>query len=138
MPILTEQQLTAITEQFELGCCCYWHKITGELLFLPDLNNALLEPDLFKEELDKLKKNKRHFIEIERPTSHDRFKLMLRFTEQLSDTNQLKDKLINALNEKKPFSKFKAVIDHSGTYRQEWFDYKNAQLKLWVIDRFKV
>jgi hypothetical protein len=44
---------------------------------------------------------------------------------------------MNALEGKKPFSNFKFLIDHSGIYRQQWFDYKNDQLKKWVIDKFK-
>ena len=45
-------------------------------------------------------------------------------------------KLIKALNQKKPFIKFKFTIDNSGVYRQQWFDFKNTQLKQWVSDKF--
>jgi len=44
--------------------------------------------------------------------------------------------LINALNRKKPFREFKFEIDNSNMYRQQWFDFKNAQLKEWVVKKF--
>ncbi|MDP3928188.1 MAG: UPF0158 family protein, partial [Bacteroidota bacterium] len=56
---------------------------------------------------------------------------------ELTGNKELKEKLMNALEGKKPFSNFKFLIDHSGIYRQQWFDYKNDQLKKWVIDKFK-
>ena len=62
---------------------------------------------------------------------------MADFTEQLDDNSELKRQLIAALNKKKPFREFKFVIDNSGVYRQQWFNFKNERLKQWVNDKFK-
>ncbi len=137
MPALTEQQIKEIAEQLDCGFRSFWHKPTGELLFVPDLiSNPEFDNDLFDADLEKLDNNFSDYFEIEKPTSSDSFEIMANFTEQLSDNNKLKNKLINALNKKKPFREFKFVIDNSGVYRQQWFDFKNAQLKQWVIDKF--
>ena len=61
---------------------------------------------------------------------------MVKFVEQLDEKNKLKDELIKALNRKKPFREFKFVIDNSGIYRQQWFDFKHEQLIQWVVDNF--
>lgn len=76
------------------------------------------------------------YVEIEQMKSHESFEIMTDFVETLSDSNQLKYKLINALNKKKPFKEFKFIIDNSGDYRQKWFDFKNESIQKWVIDRF--
>jgi hypothetical protein len=54
--------------------------------------------------------------------SFESFDIMRQFTDSLED-KWLKDKLINALNNKKPFAHFKAIIDNSD-YRQNWVDFK--------------
>jgi hypothetical protein len=40
----------------------------------------------------------------------------------------------------KPFRHFKRIIDDSGKYRQQWFDYKNLRYVQWVkkqIDMYR-
>jgi hypothetical protein len=135
MPTLTEQQRKEIAEQLDCGFRSFWHKPTAELLFVPDLNNnPFTDTEFFEDDLEKLDNNFGDYIEIEKPTSSDSFQIMANFTEQLKDNEKLKNELIKALNKKKPFREFKFVIDNSGIYRQQWFDFKNAQLKQWVSD----
>jgi hypothetical protein len=137
MPTLTEQQIKEIAEQLDCGLRSFWHKPTGELLFVPDLNNnPFADAEFFEEDLEKLDNNFKDYIEIEKPNSSDSFEIMANFTEQLNDNEKLKNELIKALNKKKPFREFKFVIDNSGAYRQQWFDFKNAKLKQWVKDKF--
>jgi hypothetical protein len=60
---------------------------------------------------------------------------MEQFTETLPDSNSLKNRLINALNKRKPFREFKFVIDNSGDYREQWFDFKKQKLEEWVREK---
>jgi hypothetical protein len=137
MPTLTEQQIKEIAEQLDCGFRSFWHKPTGELLFVPDLNNnPFADAEFFEEDLEKLDNNFNDYIEIEKPNSSDSFEIMANFTEQLNDNEKLKNELLKALNKKKPFREFKFVIDNSGAYRQQWFDFKNAKLKQWVKGKF--
>jgi hypothetical protein len=62
---------------------------------------------------------------------------MENFAYQLEGNDELRSELFKALNKRKPFREFKWVIDNSGDYRQKWFDFKNAELKQWVVDNFK-
>lgn len=137
MPTLTEEQIKEIADQLDYGFRSFYHRQTGELLFVPDLfKNPMADTEFYEEDLEKLDNNFGDYIEIEKPTSSDSFEIMANFTNQISNNDKLKNQLITALNKKKPFREFKFVIDNSGDFRQHWFDFKNAQLKKWVNDKF--
>lgn len=72
------------------------------------------------------------FIEIRPPESYDSFKIMERFADKVPDTG-LREKLIDALNRKKPFAHFKRIIDDSD-YRQDWFGFRQARLEEYVYE----
>ena len=95
-----------------------------------------MDIEAWSDEMEKIDNNFTDYVEIEQMESHDSFVIMADFVETLSDSDKLKDKLIDALNKKKPFREFKFVIDNSGIYRQKWFDYKNERMQKWVTDRF--
>jgi hypothetical protein len=133
MPDLTNKQIKEIAEQLDCGFRAFYHRLTSELLFVPDtLKHYEIDKSAWKEEFDKLKKNSGDYTEIEAPESSDSFEIMVDFTELLDKNNPLKLKLTSALTKKKPFREFKFVIDNSGDYRQKWFDYKNFRLEEWV------
>ena len=137
MSTLTEQQITELADQLDCGFRSFWHQPTGELLFVNDLNNnPYVDTEFYEEDLEKLDINFGDYIEIVKPNSGDSFEIMANFTNQLNETDKIKKELIKALNKKKPFREFKFVIDNSGVYRLQWFDFKHAQLKLWVIEKF--
>ena len=135
---LTKEQIYDLAQELDIGNRCFIHKKTGEFMFLPDFEESGYDgEEFFEEEIEKLENNFTDYIEIDRPRSHDSFQFMADFTEQLQDRNPLKNRLINALNKRKPFREFKFLIDNSGAYRQAWFDFKNAQLCQWVMDKFE-
>ncbi len=137
MQTLTEEQINEIAEQLDCGFRGFWNKLTGELVFVPDLsNNPEFDNEFFEEELEELDNNFDDYVEIENPSSSDSFEIMANFAEQLKGNDKLKNQLIKALNNKKPFQGFKFLIDNSGLYRQQWFDFKQAQLRQWVSDKF--
>jgi hypothetical protein len=135
---LTPEQIREIAELLDCGYRCYLRKRTGELLSLPGMeNNAFEGEEFFSEELEKLENEFNEYIEIERPSSHESFNIMVDFTNQLPDNNALKSRLIEALDRRKPFRDFKYQIDNSGIYRDEWFAFKNAKLQQLVLDAFE-
>lgn len=71
-------------------------------------------------------------IEIEPPASNDSFKIMELFAEKVPDAN-LRGKLIDVLNRRRPFANFKHLIDNSD-YRQEWFDFRQKRLEQYVYE----
>ncbi len=138
MANLTEKQINEIAEMLDCGFRGYWHKQNGELLFVRDSEfDSFEDGDMVDEDLEKLNKNPDDYIEIDKPESSDNFKMMENFAKQLEGDDKLKSELFTALKMRKPFREFKWVIDNSGIHRQEWFEYKSAEMKKWVIEQFK-
>jgi len=52
------------------------------------------------------------------------------FVDEVDDAN-LQRKLINALNNRKPFANFKWLIDNS-EHRQKWFDFRQKEHERYV------
>jgi len=136
MKSLTDEQVKEIAEQLDCGFRCFWNKQTNELLFVPDTNRfSESDNEAFDEDLEKLDSNFDDYDEIESMESSDSFEIMKEFAEQLTHNNKMQQQLFFALNNNKPFSRFKNVIDNSGEYREEWFKFKNEKLKEWVIKK---
>ena len=114
-----------ITEQLDCGFRAFIHKITGQLLFVPD-ENSLTDIDLdpWDEELQQLEINFTEYYEIDKWTSRDMFEVMSDFAEKITES-RLQSRLFDALSKNKPFKNFKFVIDNSGDFRQNWFDFKD-------------
>ena len=114
-----------IAEQLDCGFRAFIHKTSGQLLFVPDENCLTeIELDPWNEELEELENNFTDYHEIDKWTSSEAFETMSEFADQLTDKD-LQSRLFDALRKKKPFKEFKFVIDNSGDFRQQWFDFKN-------------
>jgi len=135
MEKLTQLQIKEIAEELDSGLIGYMNIKTGELLFMPDFDKQLDALEEFWEEgITKLKNDRKNFLRIDQLSSHESFKIMEDFAEQLSD-GKLKSKLFDALNKRHPFREFKFLVDNSGPYRQEWFDFKSKELIAFLNDR---
>lgn len=137
MITLSKDKIKEIAEQLDMGLDAFFHKETGELIFVPDLDQFHgMDLEAWAEDFDKLKKDKKKFVEIERIGSHDSFQVMQDFAEQVDDPS-IRTMLLEALNRKKPFSNFKDAIDSSGDYRDQWFAFKDKRNIEWVEDALK-
>ena len=137
MESLTKEQIKEIAEQLDCGFRCFWHKKNGDFVFIPDtLRYPDIDIDAWTDEMEKLDNNFGNYKEIAQLESSDSFEIMADFVGTLSDSNRLKDKLIDALNKKNPFREFKFLIDNSGEFRQKWLDFKNFRIQQWVEKRF--
>jgi hypothetical protein len=83
-----------------------------------------IDLDLWDEKLEQLEKNFTDYYEIDKWTSSEAFEIMSEFTDQVSD-NKEQSRLFDPLRRNKPFREFKFVIDNSGDFKQQWFDFKN-------------
>jgi len=136
MIALTTKQIYEIAQEFDCGNRCYLKIKTGEIISTPDFELNFDDGKEFYEEiLEELENNWDDYVEIEKPHSSDSYEFMLDFAEQLEDDNKLKSKLFEALKKNKPFRRFMFEIDNSGKHRQEWFDFKQAKLESWVIEK---
>jgi Uncharacterised protein family (UPF0158) len=137
MLTFTKEQIKEIAEQLDCGFRAFYHKQTGELIFVPDTYKHIgMDIDAWQEDFDKLDENFIDYNEIKAMESSDSFQVMADFTEQLTDS-RLREKLVTALNKRKPFREFKFVIDNSGKYRQSWFDFKDKRYIEWTEEQLK-
>jgi hypothetical protein len=129
MPKFGYNDIRAITQQLEMGFRCFYHRETGELLFFPDeLRYPDIDMDAWAHVIEKFSRDSSSYKEVDPITSQDSLRIMADFVEQMHGNNRLRDRLTDTLNRKHPFRNFKAIIDNSGDYRQQWFEYKDARL----------
>jgi hypothetical protein len=135
MITLSTEQVKEIAEQLEVGFDCFLNKHNSELIFLigdEDGFSSFEEDDVWADDRKKIDANPDDYYPIEKMGSKDSFLVMEEFAHTI-DSNKLKEELIRALNQKKPFRQFKYLIDDSGEYRQKWFDFKSKKMIEWVI-----
>lgn len=129
---LTEQQIIEIADNLEAGLNCYFNLKTGEIKTILNFDSwqgADEEP--WEEDINEIEENGSDYYQFEGMESRDSFRLMADFIDTI-DEQKLANRLINALNRRKPFQNFKWEIDNSGEYRQQWFDFKKSRYIEWV------
>lgn len=139
MAELTEKLIREIAENLDSGFDCFYHPKSQELIAIPNFgatsDTELLE-EAFSEELKRIHQQQGEFLKFEVLESRDSFKIMERFTMQLSE-GTLKRSLENTLKERKPFRNFKYLIEHSD-FREDWFEFKLKELEKIVIAMVKL
>jgi hypothetical protein len=132
---VSKEILNNIADSLEVGLKCFIHKDTCEVLTYPDPDQYPdMDPKDWKEEIGKVRKSKKQFIEIERMESSESFKIMEEFVHTL-ENNSTKIRLLTALEGRKPFANFKYQIDGSGDYRELWFTFRRNKNIEWVRDQ---
>ncbi len=122
--------VTEIAENLDCGNDCYYNPKTDELITIPNLLHTTDEEEfkeVFRADLKKIDEQKANFIKFEVLESFESFKIMVRFTHQMTD-QKFFSKLDNILQNKKPFQSFKHAIDNSD-FRKKWFDFKQTELE---------
>jgi hypothetical protein len=135
--LVSTEKIKEIADQLDTGGSCYINKRTKEFVFLyenEDDFSFLDDEDAWAEKRKKVKKNPEDYHEIEKMNSRESFSVMTDFVETV-DSDSLRKRLTNALNDTKPFRKFKYIIDDSGDYRQKWFAFKDERMCEWVKEQ---
>lgn len=121
-----------IADNLEAGLVCYLNTDTLEIEDIPlefagDFDEMEMNTGVTEDELDMKHSEWENCIEFYPLESSESFRIMGNFAEQLTDKT-LKDKLINALDNRKPFANFNRII-HNSDFRQDWFDFKSLQVQ---------
>jgi len=115
---------------------CFIHKLTLEVVTYPEdfLFYGDLDPKLWKEELRKIKKEKKNYIEIEKMNSTQSFDIIEEFIDTLQNSST-KIRLLRAIEGRKPFANFKHQIENSGPERELWFAFRREKNIQWIEDQ---
>ena len=124
-----------IAGSIDAGLVCFLNTNTLQIDELP--KELVASPAMYKMETGMSIKDFKpkytrwkKYITIEPLESNESFKIMEKFVDQL-DNSKLRERLVYALNNRKPFANFKNIIDNSDI-RQDWFDFKDKKLQEYV------
>ena len=132
---VSKEILNDIADNLEAGYKCFIHMDTCEVVtYLNPDQYPEMDPKDWKEEIGKVRKAKKKFIEIESMKTFQSFKVMEEFVDSL-ENNSTKVRLLVALEGKKPFANFKHQIENSGDYREFWFSFRREKNIKWVQDQ---
>ena len=140
IPDKFKQVVAKIADCLLAGLICFFNPDTFEVEDIP--KELAYDPEEFEmmtgetfESAGLKHENWQNCLTIEPMESHDSFKIMEYFVDEVKDIN-FQERLINALNRKNPFANFKYLVE-SSKYRQQWFDFRQARHELYVWDAIK-
>ena len=134
---VSNEILDNIASEMQAGFTCYIHRDTLEVVAIPDKDRFFgMEMDAWKKDLEKIKKAKKKFIEIEKMESSRSFNVMAEFANFLPDC-PTKIRLITALEGHKPFANFNLQIHHAADYREDWFKFRHAKIIEWISSQLE-
>jgi len=135
---LTEKQIEDIAGNLDIGMRCFYNFKTDKIEILPGYDPGYDDQDeLTEKELKLIEENQDDYYEFDRFDSYESYQIMSDFSEQIEDF-KLQENLFRALNKSKPFRNFKWLIDNSGEYRQQWFDFKKQRYIQYVKDQIRI
>ncbi|NLA62000.1 MAG: hypothetical protein GX857_02070 [Bacteroidales bacterium] len=127
-----------IAQYMDMGMICYLNPETVKLSFIPqelfyDIEGSD-DVEEIKKQLDDVHGWQTvEFLDWDNPIvfqpfpSNQSFRIMEKFTHNLPNDENLRPKLINALQNRKPFANFGRIIDNSDL-REDWFEFKREYL----------
>ncbi len=136
---LPEEQIAEIADMLDGGMIAHYHLPTGEIEWLPDVDDPYFDPELWQELIDKIEDDWDNYAVFEQMSSRQAFQVMEDFAHAVPDP-EFKNKALERLERRKPFQNFKDLVDHS-EYRQDWFDFKQKAYIAFVkeqIEEFNV
>ena len=133
---LSKLQIKDIAQELDMGMNCYVHKITGETISIPgELDEFDDNYELWEEEMKDVEENPNQYILIEKMMSFESFKIMRRFLGKVADP-KLREKLMLAISQNKPFRRFRNILNYNGDVLQDWYDFKQEELEKYVSRHF--
>ena len=132
---LTEKQIEEIADNLDCGMRCFYNLKSGEIKTILNFDSWIgADEEPWEEESNEVDENWSDYFEFIGFESHESFQIMADFAESIEDKG-LQNKLISALNKRKPFQNFKWQVDNSGEFRQRWFDYKKMRYIQWIKEQ---
>ena len=135
VPAKFEKAVKEIADGLTAGFTYYLNMDTGEtdeifpgMDFDPEDEEDQDEED--KDRIEFMYPDWEHRMFFEPLESQESFRIMSDFTDSLKD-DKLQHRLVNTLNNRKPFANFKFIVENS-EYRQDWFDFRQQYLERYV------
>jgi Uncharacterised protein family (UPF0158) len=125
-----------IGQELDSGMICYvksqtkeWMSIPADLDMIDEENRQLFEEELYNFDDG-------NCIIIRPMKSFESFEIMRDFAEDEVQSEVWQGRLFDALNQNKPFRRFKEIIDSHPQIREDWFAFKRLRYAAWVKEKF--
>lgn len=131
---LSAEKIKRIAEELDFGWVCFLHKKTKKVITMPEPYSDYSSDfeSEFPEIAEEIEENFLDYIKIEKMSSRESFQFMEDFVEERVEDIRIKNRLINALSQRKPFRRFKNVLfDYDGALKI-WSEYKIMRIGQWV------
>jgi len=137
--------INEIADNLEMGFMCYFNKDTSQLIAIPgevDLyldedDDELYEFEPWYEDAKIIKASPDSFIQVDEMPTNESFRIMEDFIETVGDEN-LQQKLLRAIQMRKPFAHFKEEIHDAGEERERWFAFKRERMIEYVKEQLDI
>lgn len=123
---IPEKVISEIAELIDCGLICFLNPETLEIETIMG-NSYYDDYSDIKDEIFAKIDNWQKCIEIAPPESWEGFDIMENFALSLPEASTIRQRLLNALERKRPFNNFKEIVETS-KYRSLWFEFKHKQL----------
>ena len=132
-----KETVREIADHLGMGLRVFLHRETLALITYPnEEKSASFEPSMWKKEIQALRKEGEKYLEIAGMAPYDAFRVMEEFIATVKDL-PLKDRLLRAIDQKRPFAHFTSQIDHSGVCRERWFHFRDQKMFGWVQEQLE-
>jgi Uncharacterised protein family (UPF0158) len=138
---ITEALIAKVEEDLMNEYYVYYHLETGKWVSYPDdIYICFIEEDEEAIEFERLKEEVESdlnaYMEIRKISSHDSFRVMEAFAENITN-EKLQKRLFAALSGPKSFRKFKDIIDDCDDERQQWFRFRDKAERDRLVDELE-
>ncbi|MCB0533125.1 MAG: hypothetical protein H6574_12540 [Lewinellaceae bacterium] len=131
---MDDNLLFEIMDLLDDGEIVYLHRQTKEILSYPDPQRWSESEfiDLIEEVKARAAAEPDQFVVLDPPDPRDSYHIMEDFVFTVED-EQLRNRLLEALDSKKPFRYFRSTVEDS-PLKEAWYDFHDARMKEWVLE----
>ena len=143
MDPIANARIKEIADSLNADFRCFIHPETGEFAEYPDFSDAYANTGDFFSNFDederdaeeaKYEEIELNWHELVPMDSRESFEVMQDFAQQVGD-RRVQERLLRALERKRPFANFKDEVDDAGPYRKKWFEFKAQRTQVWVREQ---
>lgn len=132
------EMIKEIAEQLDCGMKCFYNTKTVELEYYPDefIDSSYYSEGPWKDVMDKIDENPDDYLEFIGWDSHESFRVMENFINQMSN-QKIQAKFEEVIRRRKPFQQFKYQLYDFPDLREQWFAFKEQSLIDYVTEQLE-
>ncbi|MGI8599394.1 MAG: UPF0158 family protein [Chitinophagaceae bacterium] len=133
---LPDEIIKEIAEQLDCGMKCFYNTRSGELVAYPDAlrMSGEIDEEIWGDEIEKVEENFHEYFSFHGMESHESFGVMEDFISLIQD-EKIKANFEEIIQRRKPFQQFKNLLLYHPELRQQWFVYKDARYKEYLLNQ---